>query len=159
MTQFAIVDPSSADAVDGTGSLFPTGEQVQKIRDMLRGRLGDDTYSSWFKSLEFVERRGTVLHVSVPTQFLKKWFQQHFSDVVMQCASRELGAVERLDIALRVPTAPQNRASESAVVARSEPSDGRAGEGSAPTGGLRALPVPNMVRSQASGFEGSPLEA
>ncbi len=158
MNKLAIVDPSSAVAVDGEGSLFPSGEQVQKIRDVLRGRLGEDTYSSWFKTLEFVERRGTVLYVSVPTQFLKKWFQQHFSDVVMQCASRELGTIERLDISLRVPTAPQNRAPETAATTRAEPSDRRLGDASASTGGLRPLPATNMVRSQAAGFEGSPLD-
>ncbi len=157
MTKPAIVDSSLALAGAEAGSVFPTSEQIQKIRDMLRGRLGEDTYSSWFKSLEFVERRDTTLHVSVPTQFLKKWFQQHFSDVVMQCASRELGAIAKLEIALRVPMAPQRSAPEATLTTRTDTSGGHA-DASMSAGGLRPLSTPNMVRSQAGGFEGSPLD-
>ena len=91
----------------GQKSLCRRPNSSHKIRDMLRGRLGEDTYTSWFRSLEIVRKSGSTLHVSVPTQFLKKWFQQHFSDVLMQSAARELGPIDRLDIALRVPMAAQ----------------------------------------------------
>ena len=165
MKNLAIVDLSSEAQCleDGAEMIVPTTEQIQKIRDMLRGRLGEDTYISWFRSLEIVRKSGSTLHVSVPTQFLKKWFQQHFSDVLMQSAARELGPIDRLDIALRVPMAAQPKPSDTAQTASgrsSAPSDqdGRANADQAKVGGLRALPVPNLVRSQANGFEGSPLD-
>ena len=116
MKNLAIVDLSSEAQCleDGAEMIVPTTEQIQKIRDMLRGRLGEDTYISWFRSLEIVRKSGSTLHVSVPTQFLKKWFQQHFSDVLMQSAARELGPIDRLDIALRVPMAAQPKPSDTA---------------------------------------------
>ena len=163
MNTLAVVDPSSEAArhIDGAELLVPTPEQLQKIRDMLRGRLGEDTYVSWFRSLEIVSKEGSTLHVSVPTQFLKKWFQQHFSDVLMQSAARELGPIDRLDIALRVPTAAPQKAAATANTGRPTASSA-AGErmdaDASATGGLRPLQVPNLVRSQANGFEGSPLD-
>ena len=165
MTNLAIVDPSLVAPRPGDGPeiTVPTPEQIQKIRDMLRGRLGEETYTSWFRSLEIVRKADTTLQVSVPTQFLKKWFQQHFSDVLMQSAARELGPVDRLDIALRVPTPAQPRPSDATQVNTGRPSateahGGRPSANQSATGGLRPLPVPNLVRSQANGFEGSPLD-
>ena len=54
-------------AVEGRG---------QKVRAMLKARLGDEIYSSWFKSLEFESFDGRIVKVSVPVKFVRNWIQE-----------------------------------------------------------------------------------
>ena len=44
-----------------------------RVRAMLRVRLGEDIYSSWFASMEFEDFDGRVVRASVPVKFLKNW--------------------------------------------------------------------------------------
>ena len=52
-------------AEDGTGE--PRGE---KTRAMLRARLGDDIFTSWFHTLEFESFDAKTVKLSVPVKFL-----------------------------------------------------------------------------------------
>ena len=47
---------------------------------MLRARLGEDIYTSWFASMEFETFDGRVVRATVPVKFLKNWIQSHYSD-------------------------------------------------------------------------------
>lgn len=53
----------------------PVETQGQKTRAMLRARLGDDIFSSWFHTLEFESFQDKTVKVSVPVKFLKNWIQ------------------------------------------------------------------------------------
>ena len=61
---------TSQGAVEGRG---------QKVRAMLKVQLGEEVYSSWFKSLEFESFDGRIVKVSVPVKFVRNWIQEHYS--------------------------------------------------------------------------------
>lgn len=44
-----------------------------KVRAMLRARLGEDIYTSWFAAMEFDTFDGHVVRATVPVKFLKSW--------------------------------------------------------------------------------------
>ena len=69
---------------DGTNE--PRGE---KTRAMLRARLGDDIFTSWFHTIEFEGFDAKTVKVSVPVKFLKTWIQSHYSDDLLACCRAE----------------------------------------------------------------------
>ena len=85
---------------DGKGS----DTRGQKTRAMLRARLGDDVFSSWFHALEFESFEGTTVKVSVPVKFLKTWIQSHYSDDLLACCRAEFDGAEKVDVAKLVKT-------------------------------------------------------
>jgi chromosomal replication initiator protein len=155
--------PLSLDEMVSDGddqSLVEFGVMAKKARDILRARVGEDFYVSWFKTLDFVRRDGSTLHVSVPTQFLKKWVQQQFAEVLLTCSKDVFVGINRVEVSVRTPAAAAP-AKNAEPAARSLAGDEqRPALRAAPqsTHGLRAMPAPNLVRTQVNGFEGSPLD-
>ena len=97
-----LVETASA-AVEGRG---------QKVRAMLKARLGDEIYSSWFKSLEFESFDGRIVKVSVPVKFVRNWIQEHYADHLLACSRIEFATVERVDVIWRQPGSAAQRAGE-----------------------------------------------
>ncbi|MDX2288209.1 MAG: chromosomal replication initiator protein DnaA [Hyphomicrobiaceae bacterium] len=138
-----------------------------KVRAMLRSRLGEEIYTSWFKALEFDEFDGKVVRVSVPVKFLRNWIQSHYVDVLLSCCQVEFPGAEKVDVGLRTPgslarpvtsagdAAIQSSSAAQAAMVRSEP-------GSPASAPLSERPQPAFTpsgpRTQAGGFEGSPLD-
>ncbi len=155
-----LAGPSTKDAVAGEET------RGKKVHALLRARLGDDIYTSWFKALEFEGFDGATVRTSVPVKFLRNWIQSHYSDDLLMCCRAEFKGAERVDVALRQP----GNATARQPVAL--PANGAA----ARDGGAEArLPLPSsdtdlqrqkfvrlqpavIGRSQASGLEGSPLD-
>jgi chromosomal replication initiator protein len=131
----------------------------QKVRSMLRARLGDDIFSSWFNSMEFESFDGTMVRVSVPVKFLRNWIQSHYADELLTCCAAEFAGSERVDVVLRQPGgAPVRPQAETGV---RETSSGNGCQpdalaGSRPSA-LRSAPA-LLGRTQVGGFEGSPLD-
>jgi chromosomal replication initiator protein len=73
----------------------------EKVRAMLRARLGEDIYTSWFAAMEFDNFDGRVVRATVPVKFLKSWIQSHYSDDLLECCAAEFSGAERVDLALR----------------------------------------------------------
>ena len=97
-----IVGPEAAHAaVEGRG---------QKVRAMLKASLGDDVYSSWFKSMEFESFDGRLVRVSVPVKFVRNWIHEHYSDNLLHCARAEFAGAERVEVIQRQPGAAVARA-------------------------------------------------
>lgn len=128
---------------------------------MLRARLGDETFTSWFNALEFDDFDGKAVKVSVPVKFLKNWIQSHYIDDLLQCSQAEFPGAERVEVSLRQPGVVSGRAS--APVVKSAPSPAaieaprmpHAPELSQPI--VRPLPAA-IGRTHVAGFEGSPLD-
>ncbi len=151
-TSAAVVEVAAAPVGDAGGA---------KVRALLRARLGDDIYSSWFNALEFEAFDGKVVRVSVPVKFLRNWIQSHYSDDLLTCCRAEFKTAERVDVVLRNPggaaarpvPVPQARNDDDI---RPNPLSGDASQ-VRPT-----LPRPVSValpgRTTAGGFEGSPLD-
>ncbi|HUS98550.1 MAG TPA: chromosomal replication initiator protein DnaA [Hyphomicrobiaceae bacterium] len=134
----------------------------QKIRAMIRAKLGEEVYTSWFNSLEFEACDGHTLHVSVAVKFLRNWIQSHYIDVVLGCARKEFKTVENIDITVRQPGAAAARnlkiaAAKSAAEASAEPREAVAEPRITPIGSVLA-PVGGHTTTMAGGFEGSPID-
>ncbi|HXY76435.1 MAG TPA: chromosomal replication initiator protein DnaA [Steroidobacteraceae bacterium] len=145
---------AAAAAEDGKGE--PRGE---KTRAMLRARLGDDIFTSWFHTLEFEGFDAKTVKVSVPVKFLKTWIQSHYADDLLACCRAEFKGAEKVDVVLRQPSArvavredgqPGNTASESGL------NGARSAEAARGSGILAAAQAAG--RTSVGGFEGSPLD-
>lgn len=139
--------PAESMAIDGKGS---------KVRTLLRARLGDDIYSSWFTALEFDSFDGKTVTVSVPVKFLRKWIQSHYLDELLKCCKSEFATAQHVEVVLRQPGVSQQRT----VTAQSEPAKPR--EMHAETRAMEPVRMPVVRpiagRTVVDGFEGSPLD-
>ena len=78
-------------------------ERGEKVRAILKARLGEDIYSSWFNALEFESFDGRPVVATVPVKFLKSWIQSHYADDLLECCAAEFEGAERIDIVVRQP--------------------------------------------------------
>jgi chromosomal replication initiator protein len=139
----------------------------QRVRAVLKARLGDDVFSSWFNSLEFQSFDGRTLKVSVAVKFLKQWIQTHYTDMLLSCCAVEFAGVERVEINERQTSnaslaRPSHAATALGADDRVPAADALRGGGEArraiPTGRLPAQPQAFGGRLQVNGLEGSPLD-
>jgi chromosomal replication initiator protein len=155
------VPSGTGDPANKADGAAPRNARGAKARAMLRARLGEDIFSSWFASMEFEAFDGQVVRASVPVKFLKKWIQSHYAEDLLQCGAAEFTGVERVDVALREPGMAEGRTQPAAggmLSARS-----RNATASEPATETRRIavhpgPAPTMVRTHVNGFEGSPLD-
>ncbi|MBY0562294.1 chromosomal replication initiator protein DnaA [Hyphomicrobium sp.] len=156
----------SQDVGSGQGAETPTSAvegRGQKVRAMLKVQLGDEVYSSWFKSLEFESFDGRIVKVSVPVKFVRNWIQEHYSDHLLHCSRIEFATVERVEVVWRQPGAVAQRPGEArpqdantAATAATPPPAAHTDLPQRPAA-LRA-PVLPVQRTSAGGLEGSPLD-
>ena len=149
----AVVAETASAAVEGRGL---------KVRAMLKARLGDEIYSSWFKSLEFESFDGRIVKVSVPVKFVRNWIQEHYADHLLACSRIEFATAERVDVTWRQPgsAAQRNgeaRAAEAPAVGSQLPQASPQAESPQRNVGFR-VPAPPAQRTLAGGLEGSPLD-
>ena len=136
--------------------------QGQKTRAMLRARLGDDIFSSWFHALEFENFDGKTVRVSVPVKFLRTWIQSHYADDLLSCCQAEFKGAEKVDVELRQPGGKAPAREQPANGVADEPLNGaRTGAQAVESGsrgpGIIATAQP-VGRTSVGGFEGSPLD-
>jgi chromosomal replication initiator protein len=147
------VTETATDAVEGRG---------QKVRAMLRAQLGDEIYSSWFKSLEFESFDGRIVKVSVPVKFVRNWIQEHYAERLLHCARVEFATAERVEVVWRQPGASMQRPAEpkpAEALSATKTASPTAPQTDSPqrVSMLRA-PIPPAQRTSAGGLEGSPLD-
>jgi chromosomal replication initiator protein len=134
----------------------------EKVRAMLRARLGEDIFTSWFASMEFEKFDGRVVRTTVPVKFLKKWIQSHYAEDLLQCCAAEFTGVESVDVTLREPGMVDGRPSGPAAgVALARNKIAIAGEpATIETRRVAVHPGPALMmgRTHINGFEGSPLD-
>src|SRR5262245_53565130 len=134
-------------------------ERAEKVRAILKARLGEDIYSSWFNALEFESFDGRLVVATVPVKFLKSWIQSHYADDLLECCAAEFEGAERIDIVVRQPG--MSKPASQAGQAVGPPTASAASE--LPISEQRRpLARPGAAfltgRTHASGFEGSPLD-
>lgn len=140
-----------------------------KIRAILRARLGEEVYSSWFSSMEFEEVLGDTIHTTVPVKFLRSWIQNHYLDDVLAACQTEFPNAERVEVALRQPVGPKKSKPAGSEVETSRQAQTKVA--SSPVASAvpqsqsvwQSNPVPGVdfvprAPTQAGGFEGSPLD-
>ena len=147
-----LVEPASS-----TETARLSSAQVwDRTRQRLRAELGEDVFSSWFKSMDLDDIDGQVARVSVPTRFLKSWIETHYRDRVTLRLSEEWGESLRLDVVVR-------SASTGRVVVRAKPPEAPARAVAAQTAAAvrtNEAPLPAFTVPGANEtLGGSPLDA
>ena len=133
----------------------------EKVRAMLRARLGEDIYTSWFAAMEFDTFDGRVVRATVPVKFLKSWIQSHYADDLLECCAAEFTGAERVDLVLRQPGLANGRTIAPSVTAAPRTPVPQGGEaGSLEVRRVAVSPGPGVMmgRTHINGFEGSPLD-
>jgi chromosomal replication initiator protein len=129
---------------------------------MLKARLGDEIYSSWFKSLEFESFDGRIVRVSVPVKFVRNWIQEHYGQHLLACSRSEFATAERIEVVWRQPGAAglqtgETRPAESHPANPQHATASQQAEQPHRSVGFR-VPAPPAQRTSAGGLEGSPLD-
>ena len=57
---------------------------------VLRAELGEATFRSWFKHIEFGELNEKKLVLYVPTKFMKDWIHTHYSDRILSILKNDI---------------------------------------------------------------------
>jgi chromosomal replication initiator protein len=127
----------------------PANEAWARIKNRLRGELGEDVYASWFRGVEIEQLDDAVVHLSVATRFLRSWLRTHYYEFVLKCARVEWPEVVEIDFKVRQPHFNNNTSETPKEPLRQRRSP-------APAMAEAALPMP--LRTGYGGFEGSPLD-
>jgi len=131
-----------------------------KLKAMLRVRLGEDVYSTWFNAFDVDAFDGKLVRCSVPVKFLRNWIQSHYEVDLLSCAQAAFKGAERVEVALRQPVATGVRPAEP-VMRESRADDNASVPPQVRPQPSRVLapPLPTAAgRTQVGPFEGSPLD-
>ena len=158
---------SFADGSNGDGTPGPAnakavlGQRSLKVRAILRARLGEEIFNSWFASMEFEALEDSTLRVSVPVKFLQNWIQSHYADDLLNACKAEFKDIDNVAVLLRQPN-PVNSARSAGQQANRAASatETRHGGGDARSAVVAGTPSAQSLagRTQVNGFEGSPLD-
>ena len=136
-----------------------------KIRALLRTRLGEEIYSSFFNAIEFDRMEDGVVYATVPVKFLRKWIRNHYVSELLECCRAEFPEAQRVEVDLRQPkpVAAAKAASDALHHATAGSPDAVERPAAGFDGTQRApLPVPNLPQpapvTRIGDFEGSPLD-
>lgn len=91
---------------------------------VLRNKIGEEKYQSWFLSMEFECWQKDVLTVSVPVKFLRSWINTHYGKR-LGAAAAEVYGTKRVDIVVRPSLPPVRSAAD--LKRRSRRWEGRLG--------------------------------
>ncbi len=135
------------------------------MRALLRKRLGEDVYSSFFNAIEFDRFEEGVVHATVPVKFLRNWIRNHYVADLLECCKAEFEGAERVEVELRTPQ-PAKPAKVDAVNHAVAASSVSTQQAMAPQmfdpSVRRDIPVPNLPQpapvTRIGNVEGSPLD-
>jgi len=147
--------PSTPTPTTTTTTDEPRG---QKVRAMLRARLGDDIFMSWFHTLEFESFDSATVKFTVPVKFLRTWIQSHYSEDLLACCRAEFKGAEKVEVSLRQPGNGVSVRPEIATSEATEPVNGARNGSDAGTRGPMFVAAAPAGRTSVGGFEGSPLD-
>jgi chromosomal replication initiator protein len=125
----------------------------QRLKARLRAELGEDVFNSWFPRMELVEAVDGIVHLSVPTKFLKSWVNSHYRDRIRRLFVEQNCGVEDVELVVRV-TGQRTAAIRTAVRPQTTESVRE------PVQSIEKL-MPgqtNPVQADTGGFVGSPLD-
>ena len=93
-------NPDNDAAIDAAADA--NSARWERIRKKLRAEVGEETYTSWFASLQLVSCDGKRVLLSVPTRFLKSWIEkEHHMRRLTEHWQTELPGVEKIDVVVR----------------------------------------------------------
>lgn len=78
-----------------------------RIKKRLRAELGEDVFTSWFARVDLESVGEGVVHLSVPTRFLKNWLQSRYRDRLVGLCNEEFGGVQQIEFSVRSAIRPR----------------------------------------------------
>ena len=149
--------------ITGEAAIAAVTGRGQKVRAMLKARLGEEIYLSWFKTMEFESFDGRLVKVSVPVKFVRNWIHEHYSDHLLQSSQTEFTTAERVEVIWRQPGASAQRGidlprtGDNGDAAAAQQSQAPMTDAIARQVSVRAVATATG-RTTAGGLEGSPLD-
>ncbi|MFM7084035.1 MAG: chromosomal replication initiator protein DnaA [Hyphomicrobium sp.] len=150
-----------------TSEALKTSEEPRgkKIHAALKARLGDDIYTSWFKTLDFDSFDGKTVVASVPVKFLRNWIQSHYIDDLLACSQVEFEGAQSVEVHLRQPGGANQRAQAGSNLEVVRPNDNLVDLRSSKSvseqlprvSSARSSSIDFQIRPPAGGVDGSPL--
>ncbi len=124
-----------------------------RLKARLRAELGEDVFNSWFPRMELVEVADGVVHLSVPTKFLKSWVNSHYRDRIRRLFVEQNCGVEDVELVVRVTGQRTMAARAAASIEMTE-----ARQAATSSVERQAVGHPAQVQADSGGFVGSPLD-
>ena len=69
-----------------------------RIRERLRGEIGERFFEMWFERSRVLSLKRGVLAVGVPNLFIREWVEEHYGAVLNQISSDEIGAPVKIAV-------------------------------------------------------------
>jgi chromosomal replication initiator protein len=130
-----------------------------RLRTRLRAELGEDVFNSWFPRMEVVEAVDGVVHLSVPTKFLKSWVASHYRDKLRRLFQEQDCGVDDVEIVVRVTGQKPSAARAPRVATIAAPADQQRAEAAPSERPSAAQEAPDSAApGDRDGFAGSPLD-
>mgnify|MGYP001286901666 FL=1 len=73
-------------------------EGWERSLSILRAEIGEATFKSWFKNIQFGEFIKNKLTLTVPTRFMRDWINNHYLDRILSILSKEVREVKSVII-------------------------------------------------------------
>jgi chromosomal replication initiator protein len=83
------------------GTTDVTDECWSRVKDRLRGEVGEPIYNSWFARMELESVEAETVRISVPTRFLKNWIASHYGERLLGCWQHVKPELRRIDLSVR----------------------------------------------------------
>jgi len=144
-------------------------QEWERARERMRVEVGNQKYETWFSALELLRREANVLHLTMPTKFLRNWMNQHYLELIRARIAAEFRGVDKVIIEVRTPNPKMKPAQDAAPGLRSLVNGFRPASSQAPAKAgdmgesarafhCRAGAPKTGNRAEADGFIGSPLD-
>lgn len=78
----------------------------ERVKALLKAKLGPDVYSSWFGRMKLAEASTGVVRISVPTAFLRSWINGHYLETMTELWRAEDPSLIKLEMIVRTATRP-----------------------------------------------------
>lgn len=134
-----------------------------RIKKRLRAELGEDVFTSWFARVDLESHNQGIVHLSVPTRFLKSWLQSKYLDRLMGLCQDEFGEVREIEFSVRSAMRQRAVSGGAAVETWSEPARDmrpiKVQPAAPPV--LRLVPESQILTAETrheDAFAGSPLD-
>jgi chromosomal replication initiator protein len=88
-----------------------------RVRDALRGQLGQDAFQNWIEPLVFVGVEHGVVHLTAPTGFIGTWVSRNYGDAIRSLLCKDGVPASRLEFGVAPPEGPARCPAPRAAVA------------------------------------------
>ena len=90
---------------EGYSVLDENNFQLKKIKEewerslsILRAEIGEATFKSWFKNIQFGQYSDNKLTLNVPTRFMRDWIESHYLERILAILSKEVSDIKSITI-------------------------------------------------------------